>query len=144
MAHGHDDDHGGSHGGHDDHGGGHGGHGAPEPPPGPPPPHVRTIARITRLVGLALWAAGLGGFLLLALRHDCTPAHWSAFASLYGFCIWLAARTGSTRLTSSANWLTSSTGVRPRKSWPLPLAPATSVASTSMRAPTRWSSLPPS
>src|SRR5262245_57766922 len=87
MAHAHDD----GHGGHGDPHGGHG-HAPPEPPPGPPPPHVLAIARVTRVLGLGLCAGAALWALVVLVQHQCTAFHWSLFACLYGFCIWLAAR----------------------------------------------------
>lgn len=92
MAHDHHD-----HAEHAGHGAGHAtghdahGHGAA--PPEPPPPHVFTIARGAYWTGLGLWAVGLVAAIVLGVMASC-PGFWTAaFASLYGLCIWLAARS---------------------------------------------------
>ena len=80
-----------SHDAHDDHGAAHPAPAPPEPK-GPPPPHVLTIARGTRGIGLLLWALGFAATLYYFAVGPWSCIAWSAFASLYGFAIWLAAR----------------------------------------------------
>jgi len=59
--------------------------------PAPIPEHVRTIARLSRWLGLGLWAAAFVAAWLLLAWVGWTAFWVAAFASLYGMCIWLAA-----------------------------------------------------
>lgn len=87
MSHGHDDSH------------------APIPPPppaGPPPPHVLTIARLSKLLGLALWVVGFfaAWYLLYFTSRGLCGFATAGFVSLYGMCIWLAARSTQSAATA--------------------------------------------
>lgn len=80
--------------GHDDHdkGAGHGGPATPPAPPPPPQPHVFTIARGSTWIGFLLWLGGAVAALGYLWISQFACFGWAAFASVYGFSIWLAAR----------------------------------------------------
>ena len=59
----------------------------------PTPPHVQTIARITTVIGLGLCGLGFVAAWPLLFKIGCAGFFASAFVSLYGLCVWLAART---------------------------------------------------
>jgi uncharacterized membrane protein YjjP (DUF1212 family) len=63
---------------------------------GPAPPTVTpqavAVAAVTGKLGLVLWAGGAALALVGLWQGHWVRFAWAAFASVYGFAVWLAAR----------------------------------------------------